>query len=467
VDPGEFERRVQVLDTLRTLLPRMEAARRVYSASIERRNAILQEKSTLETAFEGIRPPSRLAFTIFLILIWMAAAGVALEGEKYVAGALCLVSLIPLVWYRRRCARSDGLRKQVRVCAGRLDACLVELKNTETEARQIEAEVRRLTGQDEIAQADIDARAAQIEKLSKIMDEIHRFDEVLVIADSEIQRLAKQVDEGRLSVQTLLAEASAETERDFIARADIFRQRQQLLGELEKLPVDPALPGLLFDMRADEDAAYEAARRELTEVEERLAQVRHDSGRIEERIEAMEKSEERSRAISRQETILARIDATAEQWAVLTLCRALLDETRKLYETERQPEVLRQASSFFSVMSEGRYSRVISPLDGGDIEVERSDGVRLSPQSLSRGTAEQLYLCMRLALVREYANHVEPLPVVFDDIFVNFDPLRSRMALMAIRELCTTHQVLVFTCHPHLVRYAEEIVPFTRTFPLQ
>ena len=107
----------------------------------------------------------------------------------------------------------------------------------------------------------------------------------------------------------------------------------------------------------------------------------------------------------------------------------MLDETRKVYETERQPEVLRQASSFFNVMTEGRYVRVIAPLDGGDIQVERADGVRLAPQLLSRGTAEQLYLAMRFALVREYATHVDPLPVVFDDIFVNFDPGRSRTSL--------------------------------------
>jgi uncharacterized protein YhaN len=180
----------------------------------------------------------------------------------------------------------------------------------------------------------------------------------------------------------------------------------------------------------------------------------------------MERSEERSRALSRQETILARIDEAAEQWAVITLCRALLDETRKIYETERQPEVLRQASSFFRVMTEGRYIRVVAPLDGGEIQVERADGTRLGPQLLSRGTAEQLYLSMRLALVREYANHVDPLPVVFDDIFVNFDPDRSRTSLLAVRELCTTHQVLMFTCHPELVSQVGDIVPEANVFSL-
>ena len=74
---------------------------------------------------------------------------------------------------------------------------------------------------------------------------------------------------------------------------------------------------------------------------------------------------------------------------------------------------------------------------------------------------------MRLALLREYANHVDPLPVVFDDIFVNFDPARSRTTFKAIAELCSTHQVFLFSCHPHLVKQVEEIVPAAKLFPLQ
>src|SRR5262249_5420585 len=117
-------------------------------------------------------------------------------------------------------------------------------------------------------------------------------------------------------------------------------------------------------------------------------------------------------------------------------------------------------------MTEGRYTRVIAPLDGGEIQVERSDAARLAPQVLSRGTAEQLYLSMRLALVREYANHVDPLPVVFDDIFVNFDPGRSRTSFQAIRDLCATHQVLFFTCHPHMVKQVEDTVPGASIFSI-
>ncbi len=466
VDKEECARRSQIIESLRTLAPRIDAVRRVYTAGLERRDAVAQEKRALAGALAGVVPPSWPAFTLFVCLMWIGVAGLAFAEHDYLGAFLGAISLAAMVWYRSRLQRAGALEQQVIECSVRLDACQRELRQTENEAREIESEVRKLTGQSEITQADIDERVAELDRLLKINDEVRSLDEAAAHGEADLHRISRQLEEVEKNIGALLAGAAAVSEEEFLERAEIYKQRQQLLHELEKIPVDTPEPGMLFDMRADEEAAFEAAQTELGELEQRLVRARHETGRVEERITMMEKSEERSRALSRQETILARIDEAAEQWAVITLCRALLDETRKIYETERQPEVLRQASSFFSVMTEGRYPRVIAPLDGGEIQVERADGVRLSPQILSRGTAEQLYLSMRLALVREYANHVDPLPVVFDDIFVNFDPERSRTSFKALRGLCATHQVLLFTCHPHLVEQVEDVVPEAKIFAL-
>jgi uncharacterized protein YhaN len=49
---------------------------------------------------------------------------------------------------------------------------------------------------------------------------------------------------------------------------------------------------------------------------------------------------------------------------------------------------------------------------------------------------------------------------------VNFDPERSRTTFKALRTLCSTHQVLLFTCHPHLVKQVEETIPEAMIFSL-
>ncbi len=466
-DPQEIAYRTQVVESLRNLMPRMDASRRVYAACVERRAAISQEKRTLDSALERVRPPSRPAFMAFLGLLWAGALGLFLNGQEYIAAVLLLVSISPLLWYRKRIRTFDSIENQVCECCARLEGCQKELKRTEDEAREIEAEVRRLTGQVEITPEDVEHRASELIRLHQVGDEIRRIDDATSHSGAEIRLIERQIEETRGSLRKLLEEGGSAGETEFVERSEIFKQRQHLQHEIDRIPVEPQETGFLFDMRAEEDAAYDLAFHELQEAEQRLIAVRHETGRVDERIAIMERSEERARALIKQEKVLARLDLAAEQWAVLTLCRAMLDETRRIYETERQPEVLRQASAFFSVMTEGRYIRVFTPLDGGDIQVERADGARLLPQAMSRGTAEQLYLAMRLALVREYANHVEPLPVVFDDILVNFDPERARSSIKAMRELCSSHQVLLFTCHPHLVQVAQEIVPAAKLFPLQ
>jgi len=459
-DPEETARRVQIIDALRKLVPRMDAARRVYQSSLDKQQAVSQERAAIEAGMDNMRPPSAAAFYLFLALLAAGGFGFIANGYPYIAAGIFAVTILPMLWYRSRLRSFGNISRQLEDCSERLRAATLEMGSVEEEARAIETDLRKLTGKTDIAQEDIDARAAELEERARVTEELRRIDDSLEQFRIAIDRLTTQMSEVQDAIDVLFVEAVAADEKQFLERAGIYRQRQQLLTEMERLPIDaPEQPGLLFDLRVNEEEAYEAIRKELEDAERRLIECRHEQGRIAERINVMERSEERSRALARQEVVLARIDASAEMWAVVTLCRTLLDETRKIYENDRQPEVLRHASRFFETMSEGRYSRIIAPLDGTELQVERNDGVRLLPHLLSRGTAEQLYLAMRFALLRDYASHSDPLPVVFDDVFVNFDPQRTRTTFEAVAGLTETHQVLLFTCHPHVVALAQEIVP--------
>ena len=458
-DPDETARRVQIIEALRRLVPRMEAARRVYQSSWDRQQAVSQERAAIEAGKENMRPPSAGAFYTFLALLGAGGFGFIANGYSYIAAGIFAVTILPMLWYRSRLRSFGNISRQLDACSERLQAATSEMRAVEEEARGIEAELRKLTGKTDIAQEDIDARASELEERGRITEELRRLDDSLEQFRINIERLATQMSEVQDAIDILFVEAAAADEKQFLERAGIYKQRQQLLTEMERLPIETPEPGLLFDLRVNEEEAYAAICSELEEAERRLIECRHEQGRIAERINVMERSEERSRALARQEVVLARIDASAEMWAVVTLCRTLLDETRKIYENDRQPEVLRHASRFFATMSEGRYARIVAPLDGTELQVERNDGMRLLPHLLSRGTAEQLYLAMRFALLRDYASHSDPLPVVFDDVFVNFDPQRTRTTFEAVAGLTETHQVLLFTCHPHVVALAQEIVP--------
>jgi hypothetical protein len=70
---------------------------------------------------------------------------------------------------------------------------------------------------------------------------------------------------------------------------------------------------------------------------------------------------------------------------------------------------------------------------------------------LSRGAREQLFLSLRLSLAAYFARRGSPLPLILDDVLVNFDMERAKAAAQVLRDFAAQgHQMLVFTCHEHI-----------------
>jgi hypothetical protein len=96
---------------------------------------------------------------------------------------------------------------------------------------------------------------------------------------------------------------------------------------------------------------------------------------------------------------------------------------------------------------------VWTPLDDDVLWVDDAHGRTLGVDVLSRGTREQLFLALRLALVEQFARRGARLPVVLDDVLVNFDRRRAAAAARALAQFAAGgQQVIVFTCHRHTVR---------------
>jgi uncharacterized protein YhaN len=103
------------------------------------------------------------------------------------------------------------------------------------------------------------------------------------------------------------------------------------------------------------------------------------------------------------------------------------------------------------------------PLDGSALNVLPSDGLPKTTEQLSRGTAEQLYLALRFGFIEEFTGTRDPLPIVMDDILVNFDPGRSTATIKSLIQLSERFQILYFTCHPNTAYQFREI---ERTIPV-
>jgi uncharacterized protein YhaN len=153
-----------------------------------------------------------------------------------------------------------------------------------------------------------------------------------------------------------------------------------------------------------------------------------------------------------------------KRWQVLAVVCRILEDIRTSYERERQPETLKEASHYLTRLTQGRYSRVWTPLGEKTLRVDDAEGHSLPIESLSRGTREQLFLSLRLALAAGYARRGAELPMVLDDVLVNFDADRAIAAAEVLRDFAAQgHQLLVCTCHEHIEKiFAQLDVPLNR-----
>ena len=158
----------------------------------------------------------------------------------------------------------------------------------------------------------------------------------------------------------------------------------------------------------------------------------------------------------------------AEAWRAQALAGRLLERTLEVYVQSRQPEVLRTASDAFSRITSGRYSEVRQRSDGQGLLAMPQAGGPKQPDELSRGTQEQLYLALRLGLAASYGDRVAALPLVLDDVAVNFDPARQARLLEVLGTFAAEpgRQALFFTCHPSLAQAAQRAVPRLRVVEL-
>jgi uncharacterized protein YhaN len=180
-------------------------------------------------------------------------------------------------------------------------------------------------------------------------------------------------------------------------------------------------------------------------------ELRDRKAKVESEMAALQERDRTTELLSEQEVLLEELKSWARKWSVLSIANSLLDRTKSRYEKERKPEVIANAEVFFAKVTGGRYPHISAPTDSGDLQVVMNDGTIKSPELLSRGTVEQLYLALRFGLVREFAKQEVALPVVVDEILVNFDPQRARQVAESFIALSQTNQVLLFTCHPWVV----------------
>lgn len=351
------------------------------------------------------------------------------EHEKLGKRIVALAEEAGLVRDGGLSAQLEHLLTERRLQQGRID----HRKKLRERSKELREKSRRLAGLAERVESERHALFA----LAGVGDE-PAFRQV--VADIEA---AAKLDErrDRLSREIAAAIGASGTEADYA----------ELMGR-ESLP------------RLDESWARLKAERDSVEKRLRDLAVRRASLEGDRQTLVADTSLEDTRV--ELDLVEAQLAEAKDRWRERAAVGAMLELIRSDYEEHRQPETLVEASRYLRELTRGRYPRVWTPLAEDVLLVDDADGRSLPVEDLSRGTREQLFLSVRLALVSTFARRGVQLPMVLDDVLVNFDDARARVAARVLSEFARDgHQVLLFTCHDHVRRMFEEVGADVRRLP--
>jgi uncharacterized protein YhaN len=224
-------------------------------------------------------------------------------------------------------------------------------------------------------------------------------------------------------------------------------------GSVEEIEHDSAASTEEDDRAAALRESEAVARLETEEraLGDRVAVLRSELARVQGADDAARASQDAAAA-------LADIESSVSDYLRARLAQVILARRTDKYREENEAPMLKRASILFAELTGGSFAG-LSILDD---EAPRVVGVRprgaattsVEVDGMSEGTRDQLFLALRLAALEQRLSVGEPLPFLVDDILVNFDDERARLALVALADLSRKTQVLFFTHHARLVELA-------------
>lgn len=389
----------------------------------------------------------------------------------------------------------------------RLDELLSEKEQRRREqkaiAKRIEALYCEVTSEEQHSNADKGdedfqsdeqpkpvTHSSPLEKLNHLQSELSRQHHWIKrrreLKDEDLQLKRQQhghqraIERGEQQRRTLWAKCGVATPEQFYEMVDREAQVTELNRQYED--VDKQIKSMIgahieyedvesviTDASAtDLDRRWEGLTTSISETETRVAQLRTQQGQISQEMKQLGEDSRLSVAPLELGCIERQIEAVARRWQTLAMASCLLEDVCHTFERERQPETLREASTFLNQLTDGKYTRIWTPLGTNQLKIEGTDEKSIPLEVLSRGTREAVFIALRLSLAAAYARRGVMLPLVLDDVLVNFDRERAICAARTLQTFAELgHQVMMFTCHKHIVDIFHNIDAQVRLMPPQ
>ncbi len=350
------------------------------------------------------------------------------------------------------------------------------IEKIERDVKAFEADVAALAQAIAPRLNGIDPEEAVLE-LDRQAADAARVRDLRAAKDSDIAGLQEKIDECRESSREARETITQLRQKAGVASTDELRIAVQRSDEMRKFSAE--LDRLTTALTQDGDglsvaelatecsgidldaiaAKDQTITEEVQELRNRLMETRETRNTARQAFEAIGGDDRAARDAADRQAALAEMTEIAEQYVRLRSAGALLQWAIDRYRREKQAPMLKRAGELFAILTCGSFQTLQLEFDEHDnmqLAGLRHDGRQVPVGGMSTGTADQLYLALRIAAIEDYLDHAEPMPFIADDLFINFDDKRAAAGFRVLGELAKKTQVLFFTHHEHLLEVARK-----------
>ena len=225
---------------------------------------------------------------------------------------------------------------------------------------------------------------------------------------------------------------------DAHSAADIRRFVQQTTQRREDLTqeIRQAQSGVLQVQPDDTDGTCARLQQQIAQIQGRLA--------------AIGQPDDLERQLRSMQEQLAQLQG---EYDALAMALGSLRTANVALQNRFSPELGRRAAEIFADMTSSDWSSILLDREFHlSAETDR-DPTRRNVQLLSTGTADQLYLAVRLAICEMILPPEQNPPLILDDALLTFDDMRLGKTLDYLTRLGEKRQILLFTCQGREAAY--------------
>ena len=147
---------------------------------------------------------------------------------------------------------------------------------------------------------------------------------------------------------------------------------------------------------------------------------------------------------ARLEQVEKELERRRREYQAISIAMETLQQANAQLQQRFSPQLNRAAGALLKRLTGGKYHAL--SLDK-ELEASASGERDVLPHSalyLSKGTVDQIYLAVRLAVCDLC---LPDAPLVLDEALAAFDDVRAKRALELLQELAEQRQILLFSCH--------------------